>query len=286
MLFSQSCARFYRPKNLKVIPFSKCRVLAIMAHHDDIEIGAHHWAYNSYVSGERDFFGVVLADGAGKKPRVKKYQNYSTHRMANLRNDEQELAADLGQYGGVWMLSHPSSRLYNQTNLNALEELRKIVLSTRPEIIITHNPLDLHPTHISTFHHVVQTVVDLPPRAKPKFLYGTEGWGDVTRWFISHGRKVGMKSINCSSSLPFLQMILGAFKSQNEIMSYDEAVPDMIRARANLMNPYRKSGSKGVQVVFDMSKLIYGKLTINQYYQNLLNSHTKHMNEIHGGFSV
>ena len=285
MQFVNNLGKFYRPEGMKTIPFSQCKVLAIGAHPDDIEIIGHHWAHQSCVSGKRDFFGIVVANGAGLTPRCEAHKNYSTRKMTLLRQKEQEAAARFGQYGGIWMLAYPSDSICNGLNPLFQNELNRIVEQLNPEIILTHNFLDAHMTHQSVAYHSAITAQRLSSKKSLRYFYGTEGWGDISRWYVTLDWKAKTKTIDCSNSLAYLNFVLGAFESQNRIMGYDEVVSDLLRARARLMDPYRKPGQKGTQVIFDMCDIKNGMISPRDYTKRLLNMHDDHIMSMGSVFS-
>lgn len=277
-------ACFYQPKRLPKIPLGHCKTLVFGAHQDDVEILGQRWAFDAYSSGARDFFGVVVANGAGKKPRSPRLTDLSTAAMCRLRNNEQKVAADIGEYGGCFMLSHASDSIRHRRNQDVVDEFREILMATTPEIVVTHNPIDLHTTHIGVYHHVTWAVQSLPQKKRPKFFYGGEVWGDMSRWHVALNGRAGTELIDSTNSLEFLTRLLGPFISQNDIMGYNSRIPMLLRLRAGLMDPYENTGMTAVQIVFNMNELISGKMTPAEYRQRLMTLHHEHIDAMHAGY--
>ena len=66
------------------------------------------------------------------------------------------------------LLSRPSAEVRQQRSEELVEELQGILLATSPKIVVTHNPLDTHPFHISVYYHVVWAIQSLPAEKRPK----------------------------------------------------------------------------------------------------------------------
>lgn len=63
--------------------------MAILAHHDDIEIGAIDGVLQTFQKPDKWFFGVVVTDGSGSS-RGGNYAHYTNEEMMVVRNLEQK----------------------------------------------------------------------------------------------------------------------------------------------------------------------------------------------------
>jgi LmbE family N-acetylglucosaminyl deacetylase len=147
--------------------------LAVGAHPDDIEIMAFHGILECYSS--KTFTGVVAADGAGS-PRAGSFANTKDEEMISIRQSEQKVAADLGRYSALLMLSHPSAKIKNENDKDVIEELYQIFLSSSAETVYLHNLADKHETHVALAIKSLLALRRLPKNKRPKQVWGCEVW--------------------------------------------------------------------------------------------------------------
>ncbi len=286
--FSTPLARFHQPRHLPEIPLENCRVLCVGAHADDIEIMCGHEAYQSSLEGSRDFFGVVVADGAGPKPRAPRFEGLSREEMAKVRIKEQIAAADAGEYGGVFQLVHPSSSFGHTINETVVDELFGILDRCRPEVLYTHNPLDAHHTHVAVYYHLCAALQRMPADTRPRKFYGGEVWGHISRWHVlcgeSYNPTAPVKVVDCSLALEYLRRVLGNFASQNEIMGYSLRIPEHHRIRAGLLDPYQSPDVTAVCLLTRMHSLLADGACPRDYYLQLKAMHDDAMDKRHAGY--
>lgn len=168
------------PENL-VAPEAQARTshLGIGAHQDDLEFMAFHGISSCYEQNHLWFSGVTCTDGGGSS-RKGKYAKTSDDEMKIIRASEQRQAAELGRYSFMAQLGYSSSAIKDPARRNALvDELERLLLTTQPEIVYTHNPADKHATHVGVFLATIEAIRRVPPFSRPKKVYGCEVWRDL-----------------------------------------------------------------------------------------------------------
>jgi LmbE family N-acetylglucosaminyl deacetylase len=287
--FSQELACFHQPRHLAVIPPKDCRVLCFGAHADDLEIMCGHEAHISSLNGKRDFFGVVVADGAGPKPRAPRFESLTRCEMAKVRIKEQIAAADAGEYGGVFQLVHPSASFCHLMNETLVDEIHSILETCRPETLYAHNPLDAHHTHVAVYYHVCAALQRMPKNHRPKAFFGGEVWGHISRWYVLCNEEnqefAPVKLVDCSRALEFIRRVLGNFASQNEIMGYSQRIPEHHRIRAGLLDPYQSPDVTAVCLLAQMHSLLEDGACPKEYYLLLKKLHDDAMDKRHVGYT-
>jgi LmbE family N-acetylglucosaminyl deacetylase len=99
--------------------------------------------------------------------------------MVSVRHREQDLAAQVGQYAFVAQLGHPSSVPKEPGNPALAADLDALLALAKPKVIYTHNPADKHATHVGVFLAVLAALRRLPPKDRPRLVYGCEVWRDL-----------------------------------------------------------------------------------------------------------
>jgi LmbE family N-acetylglucosaminyl deacetylase len=152
--------------------------MAISAHQDDIEIMAYHGVLQCFGLPDKWFTGVTVTNGSGS-PRDDLYADYTDEDMQKVRRAEQKKAAFVGEYSAQALLDYPSSAVKDPSNADVVEDIKKLVLAARPEIVYTHNLADKHDTHVGVALRTIKALRELPADARPKALYGCEVWRDL-----------------------------------------------------------------------------------------------------------
>ncbi len=152
--------------------------LGIGAHQDDLEIMAYHGIAACLGSDDNWFTGVTCTNGAGSA-RTGPFAAYSNDQMMVIRTEEQNQAADLGRYSAMLQLGYPSSVVKDPADTRLQEELTRILMATKPEIVYTHNPADKHPTHIGIVISTLLAIRAMPAADRPKKVIGCEVWRDL-----------------------------------------------------------------------------------------------------------
>ncbi|MCS7227577.1 MAG: PIG-L family deacetylase [Endomicrobia bacterium] len=175
--------KFYKPNSEIYIPdntptdkaLSRTTHLCIAAHQDDIEIMAYHGILECFGKPDKWFTGVTTTNGAGS-PRSGIYANYTDEDMQKIRRTEQKKAAFVGEYSAMIFLDYTSKEIKTPSMREPVEDIKQILLSTKPQILYTHNPADKHDTHVATMLRTLTALRELPKDNLPQKVYGCEVW--------------------------------------------------------------------------------------------------------------
>jgi LmbE family N-acetylglucosaminyl deacetylase len=248
---------FKQPSSSLFIPDGKSREeafgrvthLAIGAHQDDLEIMAFHGIRRCYENPEEWFGGVVCTDGAGS-PRGGRFADCSEDEMRRLRAAEQVEAARLGRYGFVAQLGYASDTIREKTCPDVVEDLIAVLVATQPKILYTHNPADLHDTHVSVCLKAVESLRSLPEEARPETVYGCEVWRGLD-WLEDR------RALDVGKSDDLARSLIEVFQSQNEAgKDYITATMGRRRANATYHQPYEVDEFDGVVFAMDLTPLV------------------------------
>ena len=182
--------------------------LAVGAHHDDLEMAAYPAIEHCFENCGAWFAGVVVTDGRGSS-RTGPYENYSNEEIREIRRREQIRAAMLGDYGIVIQLDYRSSEIKGGINESLASDLKKIAEAVEAGEVISHQPLDRHPTHIAVFYHVLEALRRLPDKQQPDSFIGAEVWGKLD--WLSSTQKMTLDS---GRREHLAQALIGVFDSQ------------------------------------------------------------------------
>ncbi len=245
MQFTHPQARLFIPDGTETeTALSRTTHLGIGAHQDDLEFMAFHGILTCYHSDEQWFGGVTCTDGAGSA-RTGPYERFSDEDMKQVRIQEQEMAAVVGRFGSMVQLGHPSSVTKDPGNGSLKEDLKNLLLATRPEIVYTHNPADKHASHIGVVMAVIRAIRELPAEARPKTVWGCEVWRGLD-WMPDEDKVLQ----NVSGHENLAAALNGIFDSQiSGGKRYDLATLGRRRANATFFDSHS---------VDDADMLIYG----------------------------
>ena len=219
--------------------------LGIGAHQDDLEFMALHGITECFGRVDRWFGGVTCTNGAGSS-RSGDYAKLSDAEMAELRQSEQRLAAELGGYGVMIQLNHTSAEAKDRADQRLRNDLRGILEATKPDVVYTHNLADKHPTHVAVVLAVIEALRSLPEESRPRRVIGCEGWRDLD--WLPDNEKVVM---DVSGHEELAAKLAGCFKSQVDGgKRYDLAVAGRRAANATLADPH--SADRATQVIYGM----------------------------------
>ena len=182
--------------------------LGIGAHQDDLEFMAFHGILECRSSQSKWFGGVTCTNGSGSA-RAGKFKKFSDEQMMAVRRREQNQAATLGGYAAMIQLDHPSSAVKSATDSALKEDLKAILVASRPEVVYTHNLADKHDTHIGVVIAALQAMRELPRNRRPKKVIGCEVWRNLD--WLADGAKVLM---DVSGHDRFAAKLNGVFASQ------------------------------------------------------------------------
>jgi LmbE family N-acetylglucosaminyl deacetylase len=99
--------------------------------------------------------------------------------MQVVRRKEQKKAAFIGEYAAHVFLDYSSGTVKDPGNTQVVEDLKKIVVAAKPQVIYTHNLADKHDTHVATTLRLVRALRELPRESRPQRLYGCEVWRNL-----------------------------------------------------------------------------------------------------------
>lgn len=176
MDFRIDTATIYVPDGLPVDEaVAKTTHMGISAHQDDLEIMAFHGALECFGREDKHFMGVVVTNGAGS-PRDDLYADCTDDQMQKIRRREQMKAAFVGDYCAQGLLDFPSSMVKDAKSPFVVDDIKKLLIAAKPEVVYTHNFADKHDTHVAVALRVVAACRALPADARPKSVLGCEVW--------------------------------------------------------------------------------------------------------------
>jgi len=230
---------------------SRVTHLGIGAHQDDLEFMAFHGILNCFARDDKWFGGVTCTDGAGSA-RTGPYASFTDEQMMTIRRQEQRTAANIGGYGVVIQLDHPSSAVKSPADTALRTDLKDILLATQPEVVYTHNPADKHDTHIGVVVAALQAMRELPREQRPKQVIGCEVWRNLD--WLPDAVKVAM---DVSGRDNLAAALNGVFDSQiTGGKRYDLATYGRRAANATFFESH--ATDKTTQLIFgmDLSPLV------------------------------
>jgi LmbE family N-acetylglucosaminyl deacetylase len=240
--------------------------LAVGAHQDDLEIMAYRGILECFQREDKWFCGVCVTNGAGS-PRDDLYKDYTDEMMQVVRRKEQKKAAIVGEYTAQVFLDYSSAATKDGSNEAVKEDLKKIFLATRPQIVYTHNLADKHDTHVAVTLRVIAALRELPEDAKPQQVLGCEVWRDLD--WMADSDKVAM---DVSAHENLAAALLGVFDSQIcGGKRYDLATMGRRRAHATYAESHGVDVSTSLIYAMDLTPLIQDpSLDVGQYVQGFI----------------
>lgn len=245
---------------------SRTTHLGIGAHQDDLEFMALHGILQCFQKEEKWFSGITCTDGAGSS-RAGPYADYSDDEMKAIRVKEQKTAASIGQFGFIAQLAHPSDNAKDATQRSALvDDIKSVLIATKPAVIYTHNPFDKHATHIGVMLATLAAIHEMPREDRPKQLFGCEVWRALD-WLPD-----SEKTIHDVSAHPNLAGSLnGIFDSQIAGgKRYDLAVEGRRLANATFFDSHSVDTADRVHYAIDLSSLVSGELSLRGFMEEKL----------------
>jgi LmbE family N-acetylglucosaminyl deacetylase len=240
--------------------------LSIAAHQDDIEIMAADGILKCYQQADKWFTGVVVTDGRGS-PRDALYGSYTDEEMRLVRIEEQKKAAFTGEFGALALLDYTSKSVKDPAGTDLIQDLRNILLATRPQVVYTHNLADKHPTHIAVALRVIGAIRSLPAADRPKQVYGCEVWRDLD--WVRDEDKI---AFDLSAHENLQMALLGVFDSQIAGgKRYDLAGMGRRRANATFYASHGTDLTTGMSFALDLTPLVQDpNMDIASYIQSFI----------------
>ncbi len=209
MKFNLATAELFVPDGLPAEEaLARTTHLCLAAHQDDIEIMAANPIVTCFQQPDKWFTGVVVTDGRGS-PRDDLYKDYTDEAMRVVRFKEQKKAAVIGEYAAQILLDYPSKAIKDGSNKQAIDDIVRILKTTRPQFVYTHNLADKHDTHVGVALKVIEAVRQLPKDEQPQHLYGCEVWRDLD--WVTDADKV---PFDCSAHENLQMALVAVFDSQ------------------------------------------------------------------------
>lgn len=176
MKFTKPTAEIFIPDGTDIEKaLSRTTHLCIAAHQDDIEIMAYSGILECFGRDDKWFTGVTVTNGAGS-PRTGLYEKYTDEDMQKVRRKEQKKAAVVGEYSAVIFLDYSSNEVKSSSITSPVEDIKQILIHTKPQVVYTHNPADKHDTHVATMLRTITALRQLPKEVLPQKVYGCEVW--------------------------------------------------------------------------------------------------------------
>jgi LmbE family N-acetylglucosaminyl deacetylase len=252
MRFHQPNADLFVPDNAAAEQaLGRTTHLCIAAHQDDIEIMAYHGIAECFGRRDRGFTGVVVTNGAGS-PRSGIYGDYTDDEMQKVRVIEQRKAAYVGEYACQIQLAFPSSAVKNPKETAVVEDLKQILLATRPEIVYLHNLADKHDTHIGVAMRSIAALRAVRGEMRPKKVYGCEVWRDLD-WMIDEDKQ----ALPVSSRPNVAASLVGVFDSQvSGGKRYDLATAGRRVAHATYFASHGTDQESAISFAMDLTPLV------------------------------
>jgi LmbE family N-acetylglucosaminyl deacetylase len=225
--------------------------LGVGAHQDDLEIMAFHGILECFGKSDRHFTGITVTNGAGS-PRDDLYARYTDEQMQTVRRQEQKKAAFVGEYAAHVFLDYTSSAVKEGANVHVVEDLKKVLRATRPQVIYTHNLADKHDTHVAVALRVIRALRELSADFRPQHLYGCEVWRNLD-WLNDKDKVV----FDVSAHENLATSLVGIFDSQIcGGKRYDLATMGRRRANASYLESHATDVATSVIFGIDLTPLI------------------------------
>lgn len=247
--------KFTNEKSVLFVPdggesLEKVTDLGIGAHPDDLEFMTWRGILAGFIESQRAFMGITLTDGGGSS-RTGSYANCSDEEMKKIRLREQKNAACVGNYVALAALGYSSAQVRHREQ-GVKDDLRNLILASRPDYIYTHNLADRHLTHLATASLVVEVLREVKDIYRPQKLYGCEVWRSLD-WLSKEDRLTfdvgGRPSLSMS--------LMGLYDSQiSGGKNYDKATFGRRQANATYNDAYAPDDTQLLELAMDMTPLI------------------------------
>ncbi len=252
MQMKKDTANIYVPDGAPVEgALSRTTHLGVSAHQDDLEIMAMEGILAGFGKKDKWFTGVVVTNGAGSA-RDDIYADYTDEEMRAIRRIEQKKAAFVGEFAAAVFLDFSSSEIRDPNNPEPVEDLKNVILATRPDVMYVHNLADKHPTHIGTAMNAIRAIRAIPREQRPGKLYGCEVWRDLD-WMLDEDKVV----FRLDKHESIQSALVGVFDSQ--VVGgkrYDLATMGRRRAHATYHESHSVDQSQLINFGMDLTPLV------------------------------
>ena len=225
--------------------------LCIAAHQDDAEIMAFHGIAECYQNPDQWFTALIASNGSGS-PRSGPYASCTDAEMVEVRKQEQRKAAEIGRYGLLIQLGHPSALIQSPKQPQVVNDLAAIVQGCRPHTVYLHNPADKHDTHIALLLRCIEALRLLPADRIPQQILGCEVWRDLD-WLPDE-----MKSaLRTDADDKLALMLIDVFQSQIAGgKRYDTGAIGRRLANATFSEPRQTDAALSLTWAMDLTPLV------------------------------
>ena len=252
MQMKKDTAEIYVPDGAPVeAALTRTTHLGVSAHQDDLEIMAMEGILAGFGKKDKWFTGVVVTNGAGSA-RDDIYADYTDEEMRAIRRIEQKKAAFVGEFASAIFLDFSSSEIRDPSNPEPVEDMKNVILATRPDVMYVHNLADKHPTHIGTAMNAIRAIRALPREHRPGKLYGCEVWRDLD-WMLDEDKVV----FRLDKHESIQTALVGVFDSQ--VVGgkrYDLATMGRRRAHATYHESHSVDQSQLINFGMDLTPLV------------------------------
>lgn len=165
------------------------RLLAVMAHPDDVDFGSAGTMATLAAQGVHITYCLVTDGDAGGNDRT-----ITRTEMASMRRKEQTAAAAVVGVHDLVFLGHPDGRV--EANLDLRRDISRVIRQVRPTVVLSQSPdrnLDRifasHPDHVAAGEAALSAVYpdSRNPFAFPELLEeGLEPWTVSEIWLSGH----------------------------------------------------------------------------------------------------
>ena len=252
MQFHKSTADLFVPDGISPdAAIARTTHLCISAHQDDIEIMAYHGVAACFGRRDKWFTGVVVTNGAGS-PRTGIYGDYTDEEMQRVRVLEQRKAAYVGEYACQIQLAFASSEVKDPKERVVAEDLAKILVAAKPDVVYLHNPADKHDTHVGVAMRAIAALRAVRDQVKPRKVYGCEVWRDLD-WLLDEDKQV----LPVSARSNIAAALVGVFDSQvSGGKRYDLATAGRRLAHATYHASHGTDQESALNFAMDLTPLI------------------------------
>lgn len=258
MKFHNSTAELFIPDRLSPShAVARTTHLGIGAHQDDLEFMAFHGIVTCFQKKDQWFAGITCTNGAGSS-RAGIYAEYTDDQMRAIRHNEQNTAAQIGQYGAMIQLDYPSSAAKDPRAINLRDDLVAILRSAQPSVVYTHNLADKHETHVGVAVAAIQAMRMLPLEQRPTTVYGCEIWRNLD-WMPDKEKVIQ----NVSDHENLAAALNGVFDSQIAGgKRYDLGILGRRRANATFLESHAIDRFDSIAYAMDLTPLVLNE-TLN-----------------------
>jgi len=152
------------------------------------------------------------------------------------------------------------------------DDLERILVASKPQVIYTHNLADKHDTHVATALRAIRALRELPRDSRPQHLYGCEVWRNLD-WLNDNDKIV----FNVEAHENLAMALVGVFDSQVcGGKRYDLATMGRRRANATYLASHGVDESTSLIFGIDLTPLVEDEqLDVGEYVDGFIHRFAK-----------